>query len=268
MTISGCLGKDRENALVKYVQRFEKAGFPPTSKSIRQRSVVLRRIIFLICLTETQKWRIMTSCSCSWYGILNLDCARHKVYLLHVGWECVSNMQTTTSPCCQRFFSKTASRQTPESYSAWINVICKWPGKPSKVVANKGSRNVHRIPAGEKGETITLIACCNEEEEEWIRRWNATWFPNDDEWNICVRDNSRVYVLAEKSFRTTEGTRKCSWLRFRKWHHTAVCSKRHSTVFAAPIPVFLQAIDDILAASCEQLDTQEPKSQDNKTSIR
>jgi len=36
MMISGFLGKDRENALVKYVQRFEEAGFSPTSKSIRQ----------------------------------------------------------------------------------------------------------------------------------------------------------------------------------------------------------------------------------------
>jgi len=39
-------------------------------------------------------------------------------------------------------------------------------GERCKVFANKGSRYVHRIPAGEKDETITLIACCNEEEEE------------------------------------------------------------------------------------------------------
>jgi hypothetical protein len=36
MMISGCLGKDRENAVVKYVQRFEEADFPLMSKSIRQ----------------------------------------------------------------------------------------------------------------------------------------------------------------------------------------------------------------------------------------
>lgn len=34
--ISGCLGKDRENAVVKCEQGFEEAGFPPTSKSLRQ----------------------------------------------------------------------------------------------------------------------------------------------------------------------------------------------------------------------------------------
>jgi hypothetical protein len=43
-----------------------------------------------------------------------------------------------------------------------MNVICKWTGEPGKVVANKGSLDIRRIPAGEKGETITLIACCNE----------------------------------------------------------------------------------------------------------
>jgi hypothetical protein len=39
-------------------------------------------------------------------------------------------------------------------------------GEQGIVFANKGSRYIRRIPAGEKGETITLIACCNEEEEE------------------------------------------------------------------------------------------------------
>jgi hypothetical protein len=128
-----------------------------------------------------------------------------------------------------------ASRQTPERYSAWMNVVCKWTGEPGKVVANKSSRNVHRIPAGEKGETIALIAYCNEEEEEWIRRWNATWLPNDDEWNLCVRDNSRVHVPAEISFRTKEGSRTCSWLRCREWHHTAVFQATQHVTYLQPL---------------------------------
>ena len=34
--LSVLLAKDQEKALVKYVQRLEEAGFPPTAKSIRQ----------------------------------------------------------------------------------------------------------------------------------------------------------------------------------------------------------------------------------------
>lgn len=35
--------------------------------------------------------------------------------------------------------------------------------KPSKVVAAKGSRDVHVITSSEKGETVTVVACCNAE---------------------------------------------------------------------------------------------------------
>jgi len=177
----------------------------------------------------------MTCCSCSWYGIFNLDCARHKVCLLQMGGECVGYMQRTTSPCCYRFARKTASRQTSQRYSALMDVICKWTGESGKVVAIKSSRNVHRIPAGQKGETITPVAYCNVEEEEWIRRWNATWLPSDDEWNLCVRNNSRVYVPAEISFRTKEGIRTCSWLRCREWHHTAVFQATQHITYLQPL---------------------------------
>jgi hypothetical protein len=36
-------------------------------------------------------------------------------------------------------------------------------GEPGKVFANKSSQDVHRIPSGEKGETVNPIACCNAE---------------------------------------------------------------------------------------------------------
>jgi hypothetical protein len=35
--------------------------------------------------------------------------------------------------------------------------------EPGKVVATKGSRDVHHVTSGERGETISLIACCNAE---------------------------------------------------------------------------------------------------------
>lgn len=35
--------------------------------------------------------------------------------------------------------------------------------KPTKVVATKGARDVHKLTSNEKGETISLIACCNAE---------------------------------------------------------------------------------------------------------
>jgi len=50
----------------------------------------------------------------------------------------------------------------------------------------------------------------------------------------------------------------------RMTSYSCLPSDTTHNIFAAPIPVFLQAIDDILVASCEQLDTQQPKS--NKTS--
>ena len=35
--------------------------------------------------------------------------------------------------------------------------------KPDKVIAMKGSKDVHVLTSGEKGETVTLVACCNAE---------------------------------------------------------------------------------------------------------
>lgn len=40
---------------------------------------------------------------------------------------------------------------------------CQLNNRPELVVAEKGSRNVAAITSGEKGETITVIACCNAE---------------------------------------------------------------------------------------------------------
>lgn len=35
--------------------------------------------------------------------------------------------------------------------------------KPEKVIATKGKRDVHQLSSAEKGETVTIIACCNAE---------------------------------------------------------------------------------------------------------
>jgi hypothetical protein len=35
--------------------------------------------------------------------------------------------------------------------------------EPQRVVAMKGSKNVHTVTSGERGETVTVIACCNAE---------------------------------------------------------------------------------------------------------
>jgi hypothetical protein len=39
----------------------------------------------------------------------------------------------------------------------------KMNNEPGTVVATKGSRDVHHVASGERGETISLIACCNAE---------------------------------------------------------------------------------------------------------
>lgn len=90
--------------------------------------------------------------------------------------------------------------------------------------------------------------------------------------------------LAEKSFHTKEGISKrsaqirwpqvalfwskCPRLCYTEWRHTTVSSRSHNVSFTASRSIFLEIVEDILAAVFQQLDTQQSRPENNETSFQ
>jgi hypothetical protein len=154
--------KRSRKAPVKYVQRSEDAGCPPTSKSIRQ-------IAFSFVESNCIRHRFKTDSKLGGYDWVQLfrkwhpEIAVRKAQVLSTApglGMCrheEDNLYTMLLQICQQNGFQANLRNI--FYMDECGLQMHW--EPRQVVATKGSRHVHRKTSGQEGETVTLIGCCN-----------------------------------------------------------------------------------------------------------
>lgn len=161
---SSVLGGENENKIVKHIKKLQLHGFAPTRTEVRIMAFRLAEQLKL-----SHRFNVQTGkAGLDW---LHLFLSRHPELSIRKS-EGVSQARVLNM-----------NRQAVKSYFALLqdllirhNLVNK-PGniynidesglqlnnKPEQVIAEKGSKSVQSVTFGEKGETISVIACCNAE---------------------------------------------------------------------------------------------------------
>ena len=163
-TILGCLGNENEEALVQYIRRLQEAGYPPTR-------VDVTRLAYSFAESNGIPHRFNKEYKLAWHDWLDLFLKRHpEVSLRKAQGISVARGIGMNRAEVEKYFTLLISILeelelvgNPRKIYNMDECGLQLNNEPGKVLAMKGSRDVHHVTSAEKGETITLIACCNAE---------------------------------------------------------------------------------------------------------
>lgn len=113
--------------------------------------------------------------------------------------------------------------------------------RPEHVIAEKGSKNVAAVTSGEKGDTVTVISCCNAEGAFTLPRCILKGKNMKKEYEDCMVAVGICSSQASRSSGSYFGW-PCLPLFFRRSFricrnersHTSLPSQPYHTIFAAP----------------------------------
>ncbi|TGZ48328.1 hypothetical protein DBV15_08634 [Temnothorax longispinosus] len=165
----GALGRpvalvNHELELVAYIQKMESTGFPPTATAVR-------KLAFAFALKNNLPNMFNQDKEIAGYDWLRNFMIRHPVLSIRkaegisiargLGMcrEEVNKYFQLLSKICKEnnFFNEPSKIYNVDETGLQLN------NDFGKVIATKGSREVHHVTLAEKGETISVIACCNAE---------------------------------------------------------------------------------------------------------
>lgn len=158
------LGEDAEIKLVRHIKKLQKFGFAPTRD-------VLRRMAYDLAEKMNIKHKFNRATGKAGFVWLQLFLRRHP------------DLSVRKSEGVSLLRSQGMSRKAVSDYFKLLentlieNDLLEKPGniynmdetglqlnnKAGHVVAAKGSKTISAITSGEKGETISVVACCNAE---------------------------------------------------------------------------------------------------------
>lgn len=161
---SSCLGIDAELKLVRHIKTLQKFGFAPDRDSVR---------IWAFQLAEQMKIKHK----------FNKDIGKAGYDWLHSFLRRHPDISVRTAEGISINRATGMNRETVKQYFELLEKVLRENGlfdkpsnvfnmdetglqlnnKPTQVLAAKGSKNVSSLTSGEKGETISVIACCNAE---------------------------------------------------------------------------------------------------------
>lgn len=161
---SSCLGIDAELKLVRHIKTLQKFGFAPDRDSVR---------IWAFELAEQMKIKHR----------FNKDIGKAGYDWLYSFLRRQPSISVRTAEGISVNRATGMNRETVKLYFELLEKVLRENGlfekssnvfnmdetglqlnnKPTKVLAAKGSKNVSSLTSGEKGETISVIACCNAE---------------------------------------------------------------------------------------------------------
>lgn len=158
------LGEDAEKKLASHVKKLQAAGFAPTRKNLRRIAYNLA-----VSMNKAQRFNKETGLAgCDWYKSFmkrNTDlCVRKSQGISNNRAEGMNKKEI------KAYFELLQKTLTED------NLLCKpsniynmdesglsLTNEPGHVVAERGSKDVHVRKAKERGETVTVVACCNAE---------------------------------------------------------------------------------------------------------
>jgi hypothetical protein len=161
---SSMFGKENEDKLVAHIKAMQAKGFPLTITDVR-------RIAYDFAEHLQLKHRFNTETQKAGYDWLQMFLSRHKDITLRksegVSLARASAMNKTE---VNAYFQLLESVLIQDNEMLAPNCVFNMDesglqlnSRPGHVLAQKGSKAVSTVTSTEKGETITIIACCNAE---------------------------------------------------------------------------------------------------------
>lgn len=161
---SGTLGNDNECRLVRHIKNMQQHGFPMTRTDVRSLAYNFAEELGLRhkFSKETQK---------AGYDWLHLFLTRHPDLSIRKseGVSLARAQEMNRSEVNDYFellrnvFEENCLFNKPCALFNMDETGLQLNNRPGHVIAGKGSKSVPLVTSSEKGETITLVACCNAE---------------------------------------------------------------------------------------------------------
>lgn len=161
---SSTLGVENERKLVSHIKKLQKFGFAPSRTDVRFMAFALAEQLGLAHRFDKEERK-------AGYDWLHLFLQRHRDLSVRTA-EGVS-LARSTALCretvnnyfrlVEEVFSENLLFDKPGSIFNVDETGLQLNNKPGQVIAAKGSKNVSSLTSGEKGETISVVACCNGE---------------------------------------------------------------------------------------------------------
>jgi hypothetical protein len=160
----GCLGKENEWHLVTYIKKLQASGFPPTGET-------LRKLAFQFAERNEIPHRFNRDKGMAGWDWLDSFLRRHPGLIKKKPQGLsVDRAMAMNRKAIEDYFNLLLDVLTKN------NLLDK-PGhiynmdesgfqmnpRPDTVIAKKGSPTLYQMTSGEKGETISVMACCNAE---------------------------------------------------------------------------------------------------------
>ncbi|XP_018562484.1 uncharacterized protein LOC108904417 [Anoplophora glabripennis] len=151
--------------LVSYIQNLEKIGYAPTSKDVRHMAFTFAE------KKNGLKCRFKKDVQLAGYDWFKLFLRRHPTLSMRVAQgrsiaRSLGMSHNEVDPYFKLLGETLEKHNLLDKPGKIFNMdetglqLCN---KPDKVVATKGSKDVQSVTSAEKGETISIIACCNAE---------------------------------------------------------------------------------------------------------
>lgn len=161
---SSCLGEEAENKLVLHIKKLQKSGFTPDRDSVRS-------MAFHLAESLKRKHTFNRNKEKAGYDWLSLFLTRHPdLSIRKAEGISIARVEGLSRKAVQGYFtlleSVMSEHQLFDKPGNVFNVDesgLQLNNKPGQVIAEKGSKSVTSITSGEKGETISVIACCSAE---------------------------------------------------------------------------------------------------------
>lgn len=161
---SSCLGDDAELKLVRHIKKLQQFGFAPDRESVR---------IWAFKLAEQMqvRHRFNKEIGKAGYDWLHSFLRRHpdisvrKAEGISINRATGMNRETVKHyfELLEKVLTDNKLYDKPSNVFNMDETGLQLNNKPTQVLAAKGSKNVSSLTSGEKGETISVIACCNAE---------------------------------------------------------------------------------------------------------
>lgn len=161
---SSCLGIDAELKLVRHIKTLQKFGFAPDTNSVR---------IWAFQLAEEMKikHKFNKDNRKAGYDWLHSFLRRHPDISVRTAEGISINRATGMNretvkqyfELLEKVLNENGLFDKPSNIFNMDETGLQLNNRPTKVLAAKGSKNVSSLTSGEKGETISVIACCNAE---------------------------------------------------------------------------------------------------------
>lgn len=158
------LGEDAERKLCSHIQKLQASGFAPTSKNLRVIAYNLSQSMGL----ENRFNKDKKMAGADW---LKLFLKRNpSLSIRKAEGVSMSRAEGMNKEEVQKYFQLLTKILTENDLlDKPLNIFnmdesgLQLNNVPGKVVAVKGSKDVHVVTSQERGETITVVACCNAE---------------------------------------------------------------------------------------------------------